>query len=263
MGDNDIYDNDIEKASYKLKVKTKGILEQILDPSWIKPILDEVDKEYFEELIDRIKNDIDRGFTILPDVKCRLAWTEFPVKKIKVIIIGQDPYTTVGVPDGLSFSSMKAGYIPPSLKNIYKAIIKNVEDVDFSKNVHGSLRGWAEQGVLLLNSCLTTCAYNSNMHQEYGWKRFVEAMLLHVIETIDFGIALLWGKFGKDFAPLIKEAGRKEDGTYKIEILKFSHPSPKCSIDFTNCTHFKDVNTLLKNKDLATIKWDALQPPKK
>ena len=167
------------------------------------------------------------------------------LKNIKVVIIGQDPYHKKDQANGLAFSVPKGVKIPPSLRNIFKEINN---DLNIKYPLHGDLRNWAKQGVLLLNSTLTVKEKNPNSHCNQGWEQFTDKIIKTISEERKGVIFLLWGKFAQKKEKLIN--------LNTHHILKAPHPSPfSVNKGFFGCKHFSKTNKILISQDQDIINW--------
>jgi uracil-DNA glycosylase len=215
-----------------------------LAPSWKKELLPEFEKDYFVKLTEFIKNDI-QEHTIYPPGKLIFnAFDKCSFEDVKVVIIGQDPYHGEGQANGLSFSVNDDVKIPPSLKNIFKEINRDLGK-DFPAN--GNLERWAEQGVLLLNATLTVRAKSAASHQKKGWEKFTDAVI-ELLSTKKEGIVfLLWGKYAQNKGKVID--------AQKHHVLTAAHPSPLARGGFTDCKHFSKCNQYLESIGKEEIDW--------
>lgn len=215
-------------------------------PDWKKALADEFEQPYFEEIINFLKLQKKEGKTIYPPgPQIFHAFEATPLKKIKVVILGQDPYHGPHQAHGLSFSVQKGIDPPPSLVNIFKEI---EDDLDIQSPAHGNLEHWADQGVMLLNATLTVEAHNANSHSKIGWHRFTDAVIQLISDECDAVAFMLWGKFAQGKSELID--------TKKHLILKAAHPSPLSAHNgFFGCRHFSKANHWLEKKGLKPIDW--------
>jgi uracil-DNA glycosylase len=227
-----------------------------IEPSWHKVLKDEFNKPYWKNLTNFIREEIQSGKQIFPTPKNIFAgFSLCPFDKLKVVIVGQDPYHSVSqvngrnVPTahGLCFSVVKGAKIPPSLQNIYKEL-KNEFGEDFQIPNHGNLENWAKQGILLMNTTLTVEAHKPMSHAGKGWEEFTEK----VIETISREktgiIFLLWGRHAQNRKNLID--------LKKHFVLEAAHPSPFSAYNgFFGCGHFKEANNILAQKNKEKIDW--------
>ena len=216
-----------------------------IEESWYSLLEDEFNKDYFNKIRSFIKEEY-KNKTIFPPAKLIFnAFNLTPVNKIKVIIIGQDPYHGKGQAHGLSFSVPEDIKIPPSLLNIYKEL---KEDINKEIPKHGFLEAWANQGVLLLNSVLTVQSGKANSHKNIGWERFTESVIERVSMKKDKLVFLLWGNY----------AQKKENfiDSNKHLILKSVHPSPLSAYNgFFGSKHFSKTNNFLKKNNIKEILW--------
>lgn len=217
-----------------------------IDDSWKEALQEEFTKTYFQEIRGFLKQAKADGKQIFPPgPEIFNAFNTTPYHKVKVVIIGQDPYHGPGQAHGLSFSVKKGVNPPPSLKNIYKELH---EDVGFQFPGHGDLSHWAEQGVLMLNAILTVEARNAASHRNIGWEHFTDAAIRKISEEKEGVVFLLWGKFAQAKAELIDQQ--------KHHVLMAPHPSPySASSGFFGCRHFSKANELLQQQGKNPIDW--------
>ncbi len=213
--------------------------------SWLPVVGDEQNKPYYQELY-RFIGEERRRYTVYPpgqDVFNALRYT--PYERVRIMIIGQDPYHEEGQAQGLAFSVRPGVTPPPSLVNIFQELH---DDVGFRVPNHGCLIPWAEQGVLLLNAVLTVRAHQANSHQGKGWETFTDVVIRAVNRRNSRVVFLLWGSYAQRKAELI-------DGT-RHTILKAPHPSPlSAARGFFGCRHFSKANAALKTAGLPPIDW--------
>ena len=217
-----------------------------IDPSW-KLILDsEFQAPYFEQLASFVRNEY-MTHQVFPPAKFIFnAFNLCPFDKVKVVIIGQDPYHGLGQAHGLSFSVNEGISLPPSLKNIYQEIRS---DLGIEPLPHGDLERWAKQGVLLLNATLTVQANLAGSHQKKGWETFTDSAIKAVAEEKEHVVFLLWGNYAQQKAQYI-------DNTKHL-VLTAVHPSPlSAHRGFFGCQHFSQTNQYLTNNGLAPINWE-------
>ena len=218
-----------------------------LEESWKKELQAEFDKEYMVRLRTFLKDEKDAEKVIYPPGSLIFnAFNHTPFDKVKVVIIGQDPYHGTHQAHGLSFSVQKGIAIPPSLRNIYKELASDIPG--FKIPNHGDLTKWADQGVLLLNATLTVRAGEAASHQKKGWEQFTDAAIKKLSEDREGLIFLLWGRFAQSKAEFINEG--------KHFILKAPHPSPLAQ-GFPGCKHFSKTNEILKKQGLKEIDWQV------
>ena len=169
-------------------------------------------------------------------------------EKVKVVLLGQDPYHNEGQAMGLSFSVPDGMDIPPSLVNMYKELYA---ETGIAPKKSGNLTGWAEQGVLLLNAVLTVRAHQANSHKNKGWEFFTDSIIKKISDKKENVVFLLWGANARSKKPLI-------DGKKHL-ILECAHPSPLSAYNgFFGCGHFVKANEYLKEHGVEPIDWSAL-----
>lgn len=189
------------------------------------------------------------NYTVYPsmyDIFNSMKYTSFD--DVKVVLLGQDPYHNEGQAMGLSFSVPEGVDVPPSLVNMYKEL--NAElGVPIKKS--GDLRGWARQGVLLLNAVLTVRAHQANSHKGKGWEQFTDSIIKKISDKKEGVVFLLWGANARSKKPLID--------TKKHLVLECAHPSPLSAYNgFFGCGHFKKTNDYLISGGKTPIDWSAL-----
>ncbi len=221
------------------------MIEVRLNPTWKNLLQEEFDKLYFEKLVQFIKGEYATK-TVFPPASHIFAAFDFcPLDILKVVILGQDPYHTPGVANGLAFSANSGNKIPPSLQNIFKEII-----TEFGGTMPTSpdLTFWAQQGVLLLNTSLTVLQGQPMSHQGQGWETFTDAVIHKVSQNKTNLVFLLWGAHAQKKETLID--------SQKHLILKSPHPSPfSVHSGFFGNNHFRKCNEYLKQHNLSEIKW--------
>lgn len=222
-----------------------------IEASWLKVLGNELDKAYMKELESFLLEEKQKGFVVYPkNSDIFNAFNHTPFDKIKVVILGQDPYHGVNQAHGLSFSVQKGIAIPPSLKNIYKELA--LEYNNFKTPTHGNLTEWADQGVLLLNATLTVRASEPGSHQKRGWETFTDHVITTLSEQKNGIVFLLWGKYAQEKESLINHQ--------KHHILKAAHPSPfSAHRGFFGCNHFKECNQILEKEGLKPINWKIIR----
>ena len=211
--------------------------------TWKSFIDSETKKPYFKKIKDRLLSDNACGKIILPEPKNFFkAFDSCEMKKVKVVIIGQDPYHTPGVPNGLAFSVNRNSKLPPSLVNIFKEL-----EADLGiKNSNGDLTAWSKQGVLLLNTSLSVCAGLPASHSKIGWELFTNTVI-NVIQKKKNIVFIMWGKHAQKKVDLI------ENNNF---ILEAAHPSPlSANNGFFGCGHFSKTNNFLTSLGLDPIDW--------
>lgn len=217
-----------------------------IDESWKSALAEEFQKPYFAALKAFLLTEKKSGQTIFPPGKLIFnAFDSTPFDKVKVVIIGQDPYHGPGQAHGLCFSVQKGVVTPPSLKNMYKEIN---DDLDLPIPSHGNLQHWADQGVLMLNAILTVRAHQAASHRKKGWEQFTDAAIRKLNADRENLVFLLWGGFAKKKATMIDPK--------KHHILGAPHPSPLSAYNgWFGSKHFSQTNAFLESKGLAPIDW--------
>ncbi len=213
--------------------------------SWLPVLGDETTQPYYQQLY-RFIGEERRKYKVYPpgdDVFNALRYT--PYERVRVVIIGQDPYHDENQAHGLAFSVRPGIAAPPSLVNIYKELH---DDVEFRIPNNGCLIPWAEQGVLLLNAVLTVRAHQANSHQGKGWENFTDAVLRAVNARDSRVVFLLWGSYAQRKAEGIDEN--------RHTVLKAPHPSPlSANRGFFGCHHFSKTNVALQSAGLPPVDW--------
>ena len=218
-----------------------------LEASWLAHLEDEFDKSYMQELKKFLSNEIALHKNILPKASLWFnALNSTPLDSVKVVILGQDPYPTVGHAHGLCFSALEeVKPLPKSLLNIYKEL---QEDIGIDNFHTPYLQSWAEQGVLLLNSVLTVEAGRSNAHAGRGWERFTDKIIEVVNEHCEHVVFILWGSYAQ-------KKGCSID-TQRHMIIKSPHPSPLSAYrGFFGSKPFSKTNSYLKANKKGEIHW--------
>ncbi|BFZ61442.1 uracil DNA glycosylase [Saitoella coloradoensis] len=246
-----------------LSEKNKELLDleiKTLHISWFSALHGEFTKPYFLKLKEFLKQERENRKRIFPPEEDVYSWARHtPLDKVKVVILGQDPYHGQGQAHGLCFSVRPPINAPPSLKNIYTAL-KN-DYPDFTKPREGVLTPWADRGVLLINTCLTVEAHKANSHAKKGWEEFTAKVLKTVAEQRSDGVVFLaWG------SPAQKNIDASVPNKSRHLILKSVHPSPlSAHRGFMNCGHFKQANAWLKERygSEGVVEWDCLADEKR
>ena len=217
-----------------------------IEASWKEVLEDEFKKNYFRQITDHIKTERKQGKVIYPPGPLIFnAFEHTPINKVKVVIIGQDPYHGPRQAMGLSFSVPKGVPPPPSLINIFRELN---EDVGVAMPNHGDLTSWAKQGVMLLNASLTVRAAEPMSHSKIGWHLFTDSVISKISSLRENVVFLLWGKFAQEKMTLI-------DGK-KHQVFKAAHPSPLSAHNgFFGCKHFSKTNNFLVKQGLDPINW--------
>ncbi|MDR0693916.1 MAG: uracil-DNA glycosylase [Prevotellaceae bacterium] len=216
-----------------------------IEESWKTALQAEFEKPYFAIISACVRNDMLAGKTVYPPPKLIFnAFDKTPFDKVKVVILGQDPYHGAGQAHGLCFSVSRGVNPPPSLVNIFKEI---ETDLGIAPPSHGCLEKWAEQGVFLLNAALTVRSGEPMSHSKIGWETFTDAVIATLSQKKEGIVFLLWGNFARNKKILI-------DAT-KHFVLETAHPSPLSSGGFFGCRHFSKTNELLQQQGRAPIDW--------
>ena len=216
-----------------------------IEQSWKNILSDEFRADYFQHLKSFLVEEKTKYIVYPPGKLIFNAFNTTPFNKVKVVIIGQDPYHGPGQAHGLCFSVPEGIAIPPSLRNIYKELASDV-GIDIPK--HGNLTKWAEQGVLLLNATLSVRAHQAGSHQGKGWERFTDQAIRMVSNKREHVVFMLWGAFAQKKSALIDAD--------KHLILKSVHPSPlSAHRGFFGSKHFSAANEYLSQHGIQTIDW--------
>ncbi len=218
----------------------------MIQNDWLDAIQPEFSKPYYKELFEFVKQEYSNTVVYPPADDIFNAFHFTPLSKVKVLILGQDPYHNVHQAHGLCFSVLPdQPEIPPSLQNIYKEIN---DDIGCEIPNNGYLKKWADQGVLMLNTVLTVRAHQANSHKGMGWEKFTDAVIQAVNEQDRPIVYLLWGKPAQSKIPMLNNP--------KHLILKASHPSPLSAFrGFFGCKHFSQTNNFLIENGLEPIDW--------
>jgi uracil-DNA glycosylase len=220
-------------------------MEIKLETGWKYLLKEEFIKPYFIELTSFIRSEYGTRPVCPPGPFIFKAFDACPLDMVKVVIIGQDPYHTPGVANGLAFSANTGNRVPPSLQNIFKEIHSDLgtpipRDPDLTR--------WAKQGVLLLNATLTVRQGSAGSHQGKGWEQFTNATIKAVSNSKEHLVFILWGAYAQKKRDLIDPA--------KHLILESAHPSPfSAERGFFGNKHFSKANTFLKSKNIPEIAW--------
>lgn len=218
-----------------------------LEPGWLNVLQDEFKKDYMVKLRHFLQDEKQQGQVVYPkNTDIFNAFNKTPFDKVKVVILGQDPYPGAHQAHGLSFSVQKGIAIPRSLINIYKELETDIPG--FKKPAHGNLEGWAQQGVLLLNATLTVRAGAPASHQKKGWEIFTDAVIKKISDLKEGVVFILWGSYAQSKIALIDQN--------KHFILKSVHPSP-LSVErgFWGSKPFSKTNELLEKQGKTPIDW--------
>ena len=221
-----------------------------LDPSWLEHLQAEFSQDYMLALRQFLRQEKAQGKQIYPPGELIFnALNSTSFDKVRVVILGQDPYHGAGQAHGLCFSVLPGVRIPPSLVNIFKEI-KN--DLDIATPSHGCLQNWAEQGVLLLNAVLTVEKAHAASHQGRGWERFTDKVVSLLNEKREHLVFLLWGSYAQKKGQIIDRD--------KHLVLQAPHPSPlSAHRGFLGCKHFSQANDYLVKTGQGPIEWSLPQ----
>ena len=207
-------------------------MEVKMEESWKEALKDEFDKPYFASLVKYLHEEKAAGKTIYPPGRQIFKAFELtPVDKVKVVILGQDPYHGAGQAMGLSFSVPDNMPAPPSLRNIFREI---ESDIGIRMSGRPNLENWARQGVLLLNAILTVRAGEAASHSRIGWTEFTDAVIRYISDNLNGIVFLLWGNFARSKKSLIDSS--------RHHVLEAAHPSPLAGGAFSGCRHFSKTN---------------------
>jgi uracil-DNA glycosylase len=217
-----------------------------IEASWKEVLKAEFSKPYFEQAALHIKTEKLQGKTIYPPGSLLFnAFNTTPFDKVKVVILGQDPYHGPGQAHGLCFSVQPGVPPPPSLVNIFKEL---QDDIGIPIPDHGNLTHWAQQGVFLLNASLSVRAGEPMSHSKIGWAAFTDTVIKKIADLKSNVVFILWGKFAQEKRVLIDES--------KHCILRSVHPSPLSAYaGFFGCKHFSKTNEYLVSKGIDPIDW--------
>jgi uracil-DNA glycosylase len=216
-----------------------------IESSWKAALWDEFQSEYFEKLKDFLVQERSQYSIYPPGPLIFNAYNCTPLEKIKVVILGQDPYHGTGQAHGLCFSVPKGIKAPPSLANIFKEM-KN--DLNLDIPTHGNLEQWAYEGVMMLNATLTVRASTAGSHQKKGWEEFTDQTIKIISREKEKVVFILWGRYAQAKETLIDHT--------KHLVLKAAHPSPFSAYNgFFGCKHFSKTNSFLKQNGLDEVNW--------
>lgn len=222
------------------------IMQLRLEPSWQAALKEEVKKEYYKELMQFVSEEYESYQCFPKHENIFSAFNSTPFEKVKVVIIGQDPYHGLGQSHGLCFSVGEGIKIPPSLRNIFKEL-----NTDLNTEIpsSGNLQSWADQGVLLLNAILTVREAQAGSHRKKGWEKFTDAVIEKLSEEKEGIVFLLWGAYAK--------AKGKNIDTSKHYVLEGNHPSPLSANrpGWFGTRHFSKTNEYLETNNKTPIIW--------
>jgi len=216
-----------------------------IEQSWKKELQEEFEKDYFAGLTEFVRNEYKTRLTFPPANLIFNAFDQCPFDKVKVVIIGQDPYHGDGQAHGLCFSVNDGIAFPPSLLNIFKEIER---DLGIPAPKSGNLIRWTQQGVLLLNATLTVQAHMAGSHQGKGWETFTDAVIQKLATEKEHLVFMLWGSYAQKKGAVID--------SNKHLVLKSVHPSPLSAYrGFIGSNHFSLTNQYLKENKKEAINW--------
>ena len=217
----------------------------MIDNDWLVPLKKEFSKPYYKDLFEFVKNEYSTTVVYPPADDIFNAFHFTPLKDVKVLLLGQDPYHNVHQAHGLSFSVLPGNDIPPSLKNIYQELH---DDLGCKIPNNGYLVKWAKQGVLMLNTVLTVRAHQANSHRGIGWEQFTDAVIRAVNAQDRPIVFLLWGRPAQMKKSMLNNP--------KHLILEAPHPSPLSAYrGFIGCKHFSQTNAFLEKNGIEPIDW--------
>lgn len=220
-----------------------------IEASWLEVLRPQFEAPYFAQLKNFLISERQQYTCYPAGSNIFAAFDRTPFDKVKVVILGQDPYHEPGQAQGLCFSVPYGIQVPPSLVNIIKEI-----NSDLGVNIptdRGNLEGWADQGVLLLNATLTVRAHQAGSHQHHGWETFTDAAISALSQQRNGIVFLLWGSFAIAKSQLIDKK--------KHFVLTAPHPSPLSAYrGFFGCKHFSQCNTILQQQGLTPIDWTKI-----
>lgn len=216
-----------------------------IEQEWKEVLKNEFEKEYFSGIVNFLHKEKGEGRTIYPPGSLIFnAFRLTPFSKVKVVILGQDPYHGPGQAHGLSFSVPDGVTPPPSLKNIYKEI---ESDLGITLKKNGNLEAWANQGVFLLNAVLTVRAAQAASHGNIGWNLFTDSVIKAISDQKNGVVFMLWGNFARTKSELIDHS--------RHCVLEAAHPSPLARGAFFGCRHFSKANAYLAAHGRTQIDW--------
>jgi len=216
-----------------------------IEPSWKEFLQLELNKDYFIKLAGFLDREYDSKQIYPPKQLIFNAFEQCPLDKVKVVIIGQDPYHEEGQSHGLCFSVNDGVAFPPSLRNIFKEIDR---DLEIPAPLSGNLTHWARQGVLLLNATMTVEAHKAGSHQKHGWEIFTDAIIHQLAAEKEHIVFMLWGAYAQKKGDFIDKN--------RHFVLKSVHPSPLSAYrGFIGNNHFSLANAYLKEQGLTVINW--------
>ena len=227
-------------------------MEWILEESWREKLKDEMDEPYYRELVDKVQEEYEKyenETCYPPEDKIFNAFNLCPFDKVKVVIMGQDPYFNPGQAMGLSFSVPDGVKLPPSLKTLYRALGINLNGIN---QPSGDLTRWAEQGVLLLNTVLTVREKQAKSHHKYKWQLFTDAVVRALNKEREHIVFMLWGRIAQRKERFI----RTDNGSHMV--LKAVHPVARRYGGWDGNDHFTCCNEYLRKNGVERIDWEIV-----
>jgi len=220
-------------------------MSKLIDNAWDEILQGEFEADYFRELTEFLRRERASKTIYPPKGEVFTALQLSEPEKVKVVILGQDPYINPGEAHGLAFSVKSSVKLPPSLRNIFAEL---AADIGGEVQIDGNLERWASQGVLLLNAVLTVIAGQSNSHMGKGWEKFTDHIIKYLGGRQNPTDLILWGKNAQAKEGLIDKS--------RHLVLKSAHPSPlSASYGFFGCKHFSQANKFLQEHGINTINW--------
>lgn len=218
---------------------------------WQEPLKDYLKSSHFKSIYDYVAQEYKSTKCFPPKELIFNSFKKTPFSDVKIVIVGQDPYIKDNEAMGLCFSVPKSTKCPPSLKNMYKALLKD-KDVDFKmpSPVHGDLQSWAEQGILMLNAVLTVRAGKSFSHAKSGWAKFTNEVINAINKHKEGVVFLCWGGKAQEICKGVNAS--------KHHVLNYGHPSPLAQkfMKFEECPHFSETNKILEKQKKQAINWN-------
>ena len=224
-------------------------MEWNLEESWCEKLKGEMDKSDYRELVDKVQKEYEKETCYPPEDKIFNALNLCPFDKVKVVIMGQDPYSNPGQAMGLSFSVPDGVKLPPSLKTLYRALGINLNGIN---QPSGDLTRWAEQGVLLLNTVLTVREKQAKSHHKYKWQLFTDAVVRALNKEREHIVFMLWGRIAQRKERFIGT----DNGRHMV--LKAVHPAARRYGGWDGKEHFTCCNNYLNEHGIATIDWKVV-----
>ena len=223
-----------------------GPMNVNIDESWRQVLQDQFDSPYFAELTRFVRAAYAKGIVYPPGRFIFEAFNRTPFDKVKVVILGQDPYHGPNQAHGLCFSVQPGVAVPPSLFNMYKELEDEYKTPFLTRN--GDLSAWADQGVLLLNATLTVEAGHAGSHQGHGWETFTDAVVKALATRRDHLVFMLWGSYAQRKGAVIDRA--------RHLVLETAHPSPLSAYrGFFGCGHFLKADAYLRAHGIEPVRW--------